>query len=38
MKTPIYLKIKGGQFKSKRALHTYLKDNGLLKETGKQGV
>jgi large subunit ribosomal protein L19e len=38
MKNPIYLKIKGGQFKSKRALYTYLKDNGLLKETGKQGV
>ncbi|MEM4296649.1 MAG: 50S ribosomal protein L19e [Candidatus Anstonellales archaeon] len=32
MKRPLYLKIKGNQFKSKRAFETYLKDMGLLKK------
>lgn len=31
-KRNIYLKIKGGSFRSKQAMHTYLKDNKLLKK------
>lgn len=36
-KRHIYLRVKGGSFKGKKAMLMYLKDNGLYRETGETG-